>query len=146
MTVNSDRYVATCFRIFYFSLEENEWDKQYVWFLQDGATVHTVKVSMNVILEIFAGRLIFRNGNISWPPRSPDLSPSDFFLWGYLKCIVYEDKPSTIPEFIFLQFPETEIAAIPVTMLTNVKRNFDDRLQEYINIEGRLLPGIIFRS
>jgi len=25
----------------------------------------------------------------SWPPRSPDLTPCDFFLWGYLKERVY---------------------------------------------------------
>jgi len=25
----------------------------------------------------------------SWPPRSPDLTPCDFFLWGYIKERVY---------------------------------------------------------
>ena len=25
----------------------------------------------------------------SWPPRSPDMTPCDFFLWGYLKERVY---------------------------------------------------------
>jgi hypothetical protein len=24
-----------------------------------------------------------------WPPRSPDLTPCDFFLWGYIKALVY---------------------------------------------------------
>jgi len=27
-----------------------------------------------------------------WPPRSPDLSPLDFFLWRYIKNIVYAEK------------------------------------------------------
>ena len=27
-----------------------------------------------------------------WPPRSSDLSPLDFFLWGYKKNIVYAEK------------------------------------------------------
>lgn len=27
-----------------------------------------------------------------WPPRSPDLTPCDFFLWGYIKNIVYSQK------------------------------------------------------
>ena len=39
---------------------------------QDGATAHTARLSMNVISETFAGRLIFRNGDISWSPRFPD--------------------------------------------------------------------------
>jgi len=25
----------------------------------------------------------------SWPPRSPDMTPCDFFLWGYVKERVY---------------------------------------------------------
>ncbi|KAJ4428313.1 hypothetical protein ANN_24332 [Periplaneta americana] len=29
-------------------------------------------------------------GPIPWPPRSPDLTPLDFFLWGDVKCFVYE--------------------------------------------------------
>ena len=28
-------------------------------------------------------------------PHSPDLSPLDFLLWGYLKAGVYTDKPRT---------------------------------------------------
>ena len=24
-----------------------------------------------------------------WPPRSPDLTPCDFFLWGFMKGLVY---------------------------------------------------------
>jgi len=27
--------------------------------------------------------------SIPWPPRSPDLSSLDFFLWGHLQSIVY---------------------------------------------------------
>lgn len=27
------------------------------------------------------------NENVSWPPRSPDLTPLDFFLWGTLKDV-----------------------------------------------------------
>lgn len=27
---------------------------------------------------------------VNWPPRSPDLNPLDYFLWGYLKPVVYK--------------------------------------------------------
>ena len=26
---------------------------------------------------------------LKWPPRSPDPTPCDFFLWGYVKSLVY---------------------------------------------------------
>ena len=52
------------------------------YFEQDGATCHTSNESVTEI-EIF-----FDDWNISkalWPPRSPDLSPPDFFPVGRLK-------------------------------------------------------------
>ncbi|GBL81889.1 hypothetical protein AVEN_50489-1 [Araneus ventricosus] len=30
-----------------------------------------------------------------WPPRSPDLTPLDFILWGHLKKLVYRDVVTT---------------------------------------------------
>jgi hypothetical protein len=29
------------------------------------------------------------NNAVLWPPRSPHLTPMNFFLWGYLKNLVY---------------------------------------------------------
>ena len=37
-----------------------------------------------------------RFGDVEWPARSPDLSPLDYFLWGYLKGKVYRNKPINI--------------------------------------------------
>lgn len=34
-------------------------------------------------------RWIGRGGHIPWPPRSPDLNPLDFFVWGSMKAFVY---------------------------------------------------------
>ncbi|GFX88713.1 hypothetical protein TNCV_4636341 [Trichonephila clavipes] len=40
-------------------------------------------------------RLISRFGPVNWPPRSCDLTPLDYFLWGYVKSLVYANKPQT---------------------------------------------------
>ncbi|KOC60424.1 hypothetical protein WH47_08494, partial [Habropoda laboriosa] len=37
-----------------------------------------------------------RNAAVNWPPRSRDLTPLDFFLWGYVKSLVYSNKPQTV--------------------------------------------------
>ncbi|XP_075164295.1 uncharacterized protein LOC142236896 [Haematobia irritans] len=36
--------------------------------------------------------------NLRWPPRSPDLTAPDFFLWGYLKDKVYVNNPQTLQQ------------------------------------------------
>ena len=59
-------------------------------FQLDGAPPHwglRVRASLE---EDFPNRWISREGPISWPPRSPDVTPLDFFLWGYVKSRVYE--------------------------------------------------------
>jgi len=46
----------------------------------------------DVLNERFPDAWIGRGGTIPWPLRSPDLSPLDFFLWEYIKNIVYAEK------------------------------------------------------
>ena len=38
------------------------------------------------------------NHTIEWPARSPDLTPCDFFLWGYLKSKVFQTPPDSIDD------------------------------------------------
>lgn len=144
LVINSERYVAMLREFFIPYLEENEWDINNIWFQQDGATAHTARVSVDVLHETFPGRLISRNGDVPWPPRSPDLAPCDFFLWGYLKSKVYVDKPRTIPQL--KEAIRREIGAIPVEMLGDVMRNFKDRLQECVTVDGQHLSEIIFHN
>ena len=52
------------------------------------------------------------------PPRSPDLSACNFFLWGYLKSKVYVRKPCTVDDRkVSIR---DEIATLPQEMLVNV--------------------------
>jgi hypothetical protein len=50
---------------------------------------------MVLLNETFGERVISRN---LWPPRSPDLTPPDFYLWGAAKSAVYRDRPRTLNE------------------------------------------------
>jgi hypothetical protein len=68
-----------------------------LYFQQDGAAPHYALLVTNY-LDIFPLHRIGRRGNIDWPPRSPDLTPIYFFLWGVVKNKVYEIKPQTVEE------------------------------------------------
>jgi hypothetical protein len=35
---------------------------------------------------------------VAWPPRSPDLNPLYFYLWGHLKSLVYATPVNTQQE------------------------------------------------
>ncbi|GFW87885.1 uncharacterized protein TNCV_1359891 [Trichonephila clavipes] len=94
VTVNGDRYRAMITN--FFIPELNNQDVQELWFQQDGATCHTARATIDLLKDTFGDHLISHFGPVNWPPRSCDLTPLDYFLWGYVKSLVYADKPQTL--------------------------------------------------
>ncbi|XP_044762467.1 uncharacterized protein LOC123319508 [Coccinella septempunctata] len=114
------------------------------WFQPDGATCHTSNQSLAVVNQLFPEKVISRRGTINWPPRSPDLTPLDYFMWGYIEQKVYENKPPTL-----LQLKHnirTEMAAISGEMCRRVVANFRFRLEECQQSEGQHLDNIILAN
>nr|CAH7733872.1 unnamed protein product [Callosobruchus chinensis] len=64
-------------------------NRREMWFQQDGCPAHYAHSVREYLDEEFPGRWIGRSGPISWPARSPDLNPLDFFYWGAVKEKVY---------------------------------------------------------
>ncbi|GFV30560.1 DUF4817 domain-containing protein [Trichonephila clavipes] len=80
----------------FFIPELNNHDVQELWFQQDGATCHTARATIDLLKDTSGDRLISRFVPVDWPPRSCDLTPLDYFLWSYVKSLVYADKPQTL--------------------------------------------------
>lgn len=112
-TMNSDRYHQM--------LNEYVWPQISQWdnvadiiFQQDGAPPHFAIIVRDWLDEHFPGRWLGRRGPHEWPARSPDLTPCDFFLWGWAKEEVYRTRPSNLDEL------EERIRAV----LENVPQDF----------------------
>jgi hypothetical protein len=56
-----------------------------VHFQQDSAPPHYHRDVRKCLNTHFPGRWIGRAAQILWPPCSPDLTPLDFFLWGFVQ-------------------------------------------------------------
>ena len=82
---------------------------------------------MPVVRQLFPNKVTSRRGYIPWPPRSPDLSPMDFFLWGYLKTKVYHTNPRSIDEL--KENIRREMSRITELTCRAVMENFSRRLQ-----------------
>lgn len=143
VTVNAERYSEMLRTFFFPQLPQYGMNDETI-FQQDGATSHTARVSMHLLNDVFPNRLISRNGAIPWPARSPDLSACDFFLWGYLKSKVFEQRPNTLDEL--KRNIRREIARIPQQMLRDVMNSFHRRLDECLLREGRHLADVIFKN
>ncbi|KAJ4425767.1 hypothetical protein ANN_27390, partial [Periplaneta americana] len=70
-------------------------NRQHIHFLHDGAPAHFSRTARRYLDRRFPDRWIGRGGPVAWPPRSPDLNPLDFYLWGHLKSLVYS---SPVPD------------------------------------------------
>ncbi|GFV31001.1 putative DD41D transposase [Trichonephila clavipes] len=111
--------------------------------VNDGATCNTARATIDLLKDTFGDRLISRFGPVNWPQRSCDLTPLDYFLWGYVKSLVYADNSQT------LDYLEDNIrrviADIRPQMLEKVIENWTSRL-DYIRAScGSPMPEIIFK-
>ena len=102
--------------------------RQRLWFQHNGAPTHFALDVREYLNNVFPNRCIGSGGPVQWPPRSPDLTPMDFFIWGEMKCLVYE-TPILTPEELVARVAEA--AAI-----IRETQSFARRLM-CINVNGR---------
>lgn len=109
--------------------------RQNMFFQLDGCPAHFSRNVREHLDRRYHHRWIGRGSLFPWPPRSPDLTCLDFYLWGRLKDIVYQIPPTTrddmkirIQEAI-LSLSRAEIEA--AVMSTR------ERLQQCIECDGR---------
>ncbi|GFW28939.1 putative transposable element [Trichonephila clavipes] len=141
VTVNGDRYRAMITN--FFIPELNNHDVQELWFQQDGATCHTARATIALLKDTLGDRLISRFGPVNWPPRSCDLTPLDYFLWGYVKSLVYADKPQTLDPLE--DIIRRVIADIRPQMLEKVIENWTSRLDYIRASRGSPMPEIMIK-
>ncbi|GFU65282.1 hypothetical protein TNCV_299811 [Trichonephila clavipes] len=107
------------------------------------ATCHTPRATIDLLKDTFGDRLISRFGPVNWPPRSCDLTPLDYFLWGYVKSLVYADKAQTLDHLE--DNIRRVIADIRPQMLEKVIENWTSRLDYIRASRGSHMPEIIFK-
>lgn len=70
--------------------------RNFQYFQQDGAPAHRDRRCVYFLNNFIPNRWIGNSGPINWPARSPDLTPMDFSVWGYIKHKVYKTSPRDV--------------------------------------------------
>ena len=78
---------------------------------------------------------------MAWPPCSLDLAPCDFFLWGNLKDLIYQQTTQTITEQ--KQHVCTVCETIPSNMFKRMSGDFWLRLRRVVAANMDCLENII---
>ncbi|KAF7263185.1 hypothetical protein GWI33_003523 [Rhynchophorus ferrugineus] len=95
------------------------------WFQQDGATTHTVRLTIQLLNDVSPRRLISRSSDLACPARSPDLTALDSFLWDNIRH---------------------EIEETQLQMLQDVMKSVLRRAESCIENRGHHLADIISQS
>ncbi|GBN54976.1 hypothetical protein AVEN_261494-1 [Araneus ventricosus] len=117
-----------------------------VIFQQDCAPPHYGNIVHEFLDTTFPQRWIGRGAVMAWPPRSPDITPLDFYLWGYVKQHMYSER---ITDINHLKQKITDVVrSVTPDVLTRVWEELDYRLDvcratngapalnRYANLEG----------
>jgi len=114
-----------------------------VWFQQDGATAHTSRRSFHFsekcFLDVLSPCVV-----ISGSSHIARFDPLRLFLWGYLKAKVYEQRPQTLEAL--KEAIRQEVPAITPEMILKVMGKYRERLHQCINIQGRHLSDVLFKT
>jgi hypothetical protein len=97
----------------------------HMMFEQDGAPPHWSLAVRQWLDKHFPTKWIGRNGPIAWPPRSPDITPMDFSLFGTVKDRVYSRKAKSMDQmkqFVIEEFEKIDLGYCQRTCAHVMKR------------------------
>ncbi|GBM40957.1 hypothetical protein AVEN_250289-1 [Araneus ventricosus] len=106
-----------------------------VWFQHDGAPPRIISNVKQYLMETFQNQVIWYGGFVEWPPRSRDLIPLDFFLWGHIKGQVYATPPPTL-QGLRRRITDACASVTSAMLHNNVQREIQSRVQMCIVANG----------
>ena len=124
-------------------LEHHQVPLQSLWFQQDGARPHTAASTLTLLQGAFPGKVISKGGSVQWPPRSPDLSLPDFFLWGLIKAKVYQTRVQSLRAL--KQRIRAAVRAVPQATLKAAMDTLPLRARACLRQRGSHLETILRR-
>jgi hypothetical protein len=106
------------------------------WFMHDGAPAHFAVQLRQHLNQMYPEKWIGRAGPIRWPPRSPDINPLDFCIWGYVKSLVYRNSINTLEELKQKIQDSFDTIKNKPDLCNNIRRSLQRRIQICVEMNG----------
>lgn len=117
------------------------YNRQKLYFQQDGAPPHNAANVVDCLNTNFGEQWLGNNGPIRWPARSPDLTPLDFFLWGFLGNKIYRHRSDNIGQL--REKFEVALRSVSNIHIRNALNGVRKRCQWCINQNGHQFEHLL---
>jgi len=115
-----------------------------MYFQDDGAPSHYTRHVMQHLNDTFPNNWIGRSITINWPPRSPDLAPSDFCLCGLMKSEVYRKNVDTRDELLVNILDVIACIKERQEPLRRKTRHVLTRVSKFIDVDGGIFEHLLY--
>lgn len=139
--INQASYIDCIQNHFFPFLLNRNLNSHLLRFQQDGARCHTTIAVMNFLnqhfLEVIGNRRQAGEPP-TWPARSPDLAPNDYWLWGRMVQLVYPPSNPVPANLQDLKARITAAAAAAITLqeTETALNSWCTRLRQCIEVNG----------
>ena len=114
-----------------------------MYFQRNGAPSHYTRHVMQHLNDTFPRRWIGRGSTNKWPPRSPDLTPLDFCLWGLMKSEVYKKKVDARDELLVNILDVITCIKERQDALRRTTRHVFTRVAKCIGVDGGIFEHLL---
>ncbi|CAI9738112.1 XP_014784835.1PREDICTED: uncharacterized protein LOC106879674 [Octopus vulgaris] len=133
-TVTGDNYFEMLNKYVFPQLRDRP-DFNTLLFMQDGAPPHYSE-KVHDLLDTLPAGWIGRRGTVEWAPRSCDLTPMDFSIWGMMKDRVFKSKPTTLDELQAAIVTEFELINANKVLCRTICNSVLTRMEKCVAQEG----------
>lgn len=107
-----------------------------MWYQHDGAPPHRGREVTTWLNNNFPNHWIGNGGPVACPPRSPDLNPLDFYLWGHMKQLVYQVEITNREQLIQRIINASHVIRNDPNFVQRITRSLVRRCEACILAEG----------
>lgn len=136
-TVRGDSYLEMLQDTVFPELQNNPlYENTNLIWQQDGAPPHyslLVRECLNSNFDEWIGR----RGTIDWPPRSCDLTPMDFSVWGIIKNKVFAERPLDVLQLRAAVAREFEALTNNNNLCKQIVTSVKKRCEKCIEVGGK---------
>jgi hypothetical protein len=117
--------------------------RSQMYLQHDGAPPHFSRHVREYLNKSFPNRWLGRGGPVTWPPRSPDLTPLDYYLWGHMKSLVYEIKVDSRAALLDRIFAAAEYIRMHPDNIASATRSLLIRAENCVRTGGRQFEQLL---